>query len=121
MSIMNMAGRQAAGRTVHRARGEQGLSQAALAEKAGVDPATVSLLENGKGWPRVTKRAAIERALGWPTGRLDEIAGLAAAEDPFARIDAAVDESPIDDEDREAFRAFTNALRAARRRTGATA
>jgi len=54
-------------------RGELGLTQQQLADKAGVDTGTISSLERAGTWPWAKNRAAIERALGWGTGSLSEI------------------------------------------------
>jgi transcriptional regulator with XRE-family HTH domain len=54
-------------------RGELGLTQQQLADRAGVDTGTVSALERGVTWPWARNRAAIARALGWPSGSLAAI------------------------------------------------
>ena len=63
--------------------GERGLTQEALAEKAGVDPTTVNAFLKGRNWPQVRTRAKLEVALGWPVGMLAQIA--AGQEPPVTR------------------------------------
>ena len=112
---MKNPGRLAAGAQVRTARAEQGLSQADLAALAGVDPGTVSGLETGRRWPRAGQQVRIEKALGWEPGRIERIArgtGGERSRDPFAEVDrAAAGLSPAE---RAAFRALSDALRAAR-------
>jgi len=50
------------------------MSRAALSERSGIAPNTVSGFLNGKSWPQPAKLAALERALGFPPGHLDRIA-----------------------------------------------
>lgn len=50
-------------------RVRQELTQAQLAERAGVDQSTVSLVENGKAWPAAIQ--AVLKAL-WPPDEDDE-------------------------------------------------
>ena len=113
---MKNQGRLAAGAQVRTARAEKGLSQADLAALAGVDPGTVSGLETGRRWPRAGQQIRIEKALGWESGRIERIArgtqGGERSRDPFAEVDrAAAGLSPAE---RAAFRALSDALRAAR-------
>jgi len=61
------------GRIVARRRLELGMDAAQLARSAAVDPKTVASLEHGERWPRDRSRAAIEAALGWKAGSLDDI------------------------------------------------
>ncbi|GAB3211255.1 helix-turn-helix domain-containing protein [Nocardia tengchongensis] len=61
------------GREVELRRAFLEIDQAALAREAMVDAKTVRGLERGERWPRTTSRAKIERALKWPTGRLDQL------------------------------------------------
>lgn len=56
------------GRAIEEHRGK--MSQAALAEKAGVGYNTVALLERGQTMPWPGNRRKIEGALGWDSGRL---------------------------------------------------
>ncbi len=51
-------------------RRRRGLTQAALAERAGLSPETVSALERGKHAPRADSLAALARALGCPPEQL---------------------------------------------------
>lgn len=69
------------GRYVQVLRAELGISQAELAERAGVDKGTISRLETGHSWPWATKRALIEKALGLTPGQLARVRkeALAAA------------------------------------------
>jgi transcriptional regulator with XRE-family HTH domain len=70
---------QAVGRYVRVRRGELGLSQVQVAERAGVDKGTISRLETGVAWPWATKRAQIECALGLTSGALEWAQERAAA------------------------------------------
>lgn len=67
-------GRQVAGRAIRLRRGELGMTQGALASKAGVDPKTISNVETGKNWPHTESQSRIERTLGWDSGTLERIA-----------------------------------------------
>lgn len=69
------------GRYVQVLRAELGISQAELAERAGVDKGTISRLETGHSWPWATKRALIEKALALKPGELARVRkeALAAA------------------------------------------
>ncbi|MDO3101043.1 helix-turn-helix transcriptional regulator [Mycobacteroides abscessus subsp. abscessus] len=58
------------GRAVEEHRSALGVSQAALAEKAGVGYNTVALLERGQTMPWAANRRKIENALEWDSGRL---------------------------------------------------
>lgn len=71
---MNSPGQRHAGERVQLARAQLGLNQNELADKAGVNPTTVSFLETGKRWPRVKSQLGITRALGWPDGELERLA-----------------------------------------------
>jgi len=53
-------------------RKSKGLTQAELAELAGVKALTISLIENGKSAPQARTRKKLERALGY---RIDWMAG----------------------------------------------
>ncbi len=50
------------------------LSVTALTKASGVKRDTVDLFLRGERWPQPTTRTKIERALGWPAGRIDELA-----------------------------------------------
>lgn len=69
--------------------GERGLTQEALAEKAGVDPTTVNAFLKGRNWPQVRTRAKLEVALGWPVGTL---ANIASGQEPPATRSADANE-----------------------------
>lgn len=56
------------GETVRRIRGEQGLSQRALARRAGTTQAAVSLIERGRTSPRWETVEALLLGLGYETG-----------------------------------------------------
>ena len=57
-------------RNLRAAREEAGLSQEALAERAGMHRNAVALLETGKRDPRVSTVAKLAKALGIPAGEL---------------------------------------------------
>lgn len=61
------------GETVVKRRAELGLSRAAAAKLASVDPKTLQSLERDERWPHDTNRVKIERALQWEPGSLDAI------------------------------------------------
>lgn len=61
------------GEIVVKRRAELGLSRAATAKLAGVDPKTLQSLERDERWPHDTNRVKIERALQWAPGSLDTI------------------------------------------------
>lgn len=66
-------GTMSTGEQVVKRRAELGLSRAAAAKLAGVDPKTLQSLEQDTRWPHDTNRAKIERALRWAPGSLDAI------------------------------------------------
>ena len=72
--VSTIAGRRRAAQAVAARRGELGLTQHQLAAKAGVDPKTVGNLEKRDRWPIAKNRAAIEKALLWPSGEMERIA-----------------------------------------------
>lgn len=55
--------------------GRLGLTQSQLAERAHLDPTTISTFFNGHHWPQARTRAKLEAALEWPVGALGEVAG----------------------------------------------
>lgn len=61
------------GEIVVKRRAELGLSRAATAKLAGVDPKTLQSLERDERWPHDTNRVKIERALQWAPGSLDAL------------------------------------------------
>lgn len=92
-------------------RDSLGLSQEALADRAGLNPKTISTLEAGKHWPVAKTRRALEPALGWDEGDFEKIAdggfpatGPLPVDDPDGLIAAAMAsaESEGDDADFEA-------------------
>ena len=68
------AGRRAAGRVALARRGELGLTQAEVAERAGVDVQTYRTLETGERWPIAKSLAAISAVLGFSSGYLRDVA-----------------------------------------------
>lgn len=54
--------------------GQLGLTQLQLAERARLDPTTISTFFNGHHWPQARTRAKLEAALEWPVGTLADIA-----------------------------------------------
>ena len=69
-----MDGRQRAARAVAARRGELRMTQSELGAAAGVDTKTIGNLEKRGVWPIARSRAAIEQALGWPSGEMERIA-----------------------------------------------
>jgi len=61
-------------RYVARRRADLGLSQEALAERAGINPKTVLDLERGRRTASARTRQKIEGALGWAEGDLNHVA-----------------------------------------------
>ncbi|WP_131736450.1 helix-turn-helix transcriptional regulator [Actinomadura roseirufa] len=57
-------------RYVSARRGDLGLTQEQLAERASVDRKTIYNLESGERWPQAGTRSRVERALGWYPGDL---------------------------------------------------
>ena len=66
-------GMRALAATVAVRRGELGLTQAALAEKAGVAERTVQYLESGRHLPTPVTLASIARVLGYQAAELRRI------------------------------------------------
>ncbi|MCG0276864.1 MAG: helix-turn-helix domain-containing protein [Thermosediminibacteraceae bacterium] len=52
---------------------EKGFSQTQLAALAGIHPATLSKLENGKVFPYPAWRKKLAKALDWPEEKADEL------------------------------------------------
>lgn len=69
------SGRQNAARAAEQQMGQLGLTQLQLAERARLDPTTISTFFNGHHWPQARTRAKLEAALEWPVGTLGDIAG----------------------------------------------
>ncbi len=63
--VFHMNGR-VIGSRIRAARRQRGLTQAALAERAGLSPETVSAIERGKHVPRADTVIALARALSCP-------------------------------------------------------
>ena len=77
-----------AGRAVQSRRTDLGMSRVALARAANVDVKTVTAVETGATTPSPLTRAAIEKAIDWPTGTYNRLAaGVTAipADDVAAR------------------------------------
>jgi len=88
-----MRDNQAAISAVQQAMSEQGMSAEALGNRARVSPNTIRNFLEGRSWPRIANLGAMEEALGWPAGRIEDIAlGLAAAPDDPAP--APTDQAP---------------------------
>lgn len=64
-------------------RGELGMDREELAARAGIDPKTLYNLEVKGRWPIAVTRARIEKALLWPSGEMESIAGQ---EEPAADV-----------------------------------
>lgn len=64
----------AARREVRRAVEATQLSRRAFAERAKVDPKTLGDFLDGRRWAQQPTRNKIERALGWPSGRITDLA-----------------------------------------------
>lgn len=75
----DLTDRQRAIRFVIARRGELGMTQAQLAEAAGVAERTVRSLEIGEAWPWARNLAAIARALKLDAGELDALLAAKAA------------------------------------------
>jgi transcriptional regulator with XRE-family HTH domain len=74
------------GERIATVREERALTQAELAEKAGISPSTLSLIESGKvPRPHVGTVRKIARALGLEPGELRSVEGLAAPKARAAR------------------------------------
>lgn len=68
-------GRRAAARAFKAARGRKGMTQAAVAEAAGIkDRMTIVRFEGGQTWPDAQTQAKLEPIVGMPTGELEDIA-----------------------------------------------
>ena len=80
MTKPDEAGRQAAGRVVRARRGEMGLTQQELADKADLDVKTVYSLEAGQTWPIARSLGAVSRVLGFAPGYLRDLADGELAE-----------------------------------------
>lgn len=69
--------RKAAGRLIRVQRGELGLTQQEVAERAGVNIDTVSDMERGMVRPRTGTVAAVARVLGLDTAELHKLQAIA--------------------------------------------
>lgn len=114
---------RAAAAAVEAAAGAKGWNVKDLAAASDVDPATVTDFLAARRWPRMTTRAAIERALNWPGGSIAQIASGDAAPaasssaqdmDPES-LDLVAEVDELTREDREAIRAVVRQLASARR------
>ena len=108
-SHVSTEGRRTAARAAEVQMGRLGLTQLQLAERAHLDPTTISTFFNGHHWPQARTRAKLEAALEWPVGALGEIAGGAKPPGGPRPTDADPVEAQIAaiphllDEDRELF------------------
>jgi transcriptional regulator with XRE-family HTH domain len=66
--------RAAAARAVDAALAARGWTASDLMRETGLDPGTVGDFLNGQRWPQAPTRGKIEKALGWPYGRIKQIA-----------------------------------------------
>lgn len=76
--------REAARREVRRAV-DAGWARRAFAEKAKIDPGTLSDFLEGKRWAQATNRTKIEKALGWPAGKITDLAEATDVDSPAQR------------------------------------
>jgi transcriptional regulator with XRE-family HTH domain len=114
---------RAAGAAVAAAAGELGWSQTQLAQRAEVDSGTLGDFLAGRRWPRNTTQAKVERALGWPSGTIAQIAtgGTAPVVKPTPHdvpVGSGVDPAlltELAEADPAAIEAVRAVLRAARR------
>jgi transcriptional regulator with XRE-family HTH domain len=74
MSRQDDRSRRRVAQYVRARRDALGLSQEALADRAGINPKTVIELEQGKRWPVAKTRTKLEPELGWNEGDLARIA-----------------------------------------------
>lgn len=82
-----MTDRDAARRAVRRAVEASQLGVYGFADRAGVDPGTLRDFLDGTRWPQSKNRNKIERALGWPDGRITDLAdGVTPIEEPVAVV-----------------------------------
>lgn len=54
-------------------RGELGMTQQQVAERAGVAIRTVHNAESGEKWPNALTRTRLEKAVKWPPGQLSRL------------------------------------------------
>ena len=81
------------GRAVAARRGELGMTQQELADRAGVDLKTVYNLESGTRWPIAKTRAAVSAALQWEGDALTAIADEGPELLPEPAAESAEDEA----------------------------
>lgn len=81
----------------------------AFAKKAGLDPQTLSTFLNGARWPHGATLAKIERALGWPAGRITDMRE-GVADDPRPTTPDVIDVSPLSPIQRRAVLAVLDAF-----------
>lgn len=65
--------REAARRFYAEAMAQRGVSRAAIAQQASVDPKTLRAFLSGERWPQQETRSALCLAVGWPADELDYI------------------------------------------------
>jgi hypothetical protein len=88
--------REAARREVRRAVEASGETIAAFAARAKVDTGTLGDFLNGGRWPHTPTRRKIETALGWPAGRISDLADGPTTTTPAHSSDvlAAIEDDP---------------------------
>lgn len=69
-------------------------SQADLAREAGVNANTITAIIKYGRWPKDETREKIEKALGWPKGRIEELATIGERGVSVTPPIAQTDESP---------------------------
>lgn len=89
--------RDDARREARRAVEATGLTRSAFADQAGIDVGTLSDFLDGKRWPQAPKRRKIEERLGWPAGRISDLADGAAPVTPDGEDAAFVADRGRDD------------------------
>jgi len=70
--------RRAARQAVQERVTELGLTATAISARGSVTRQAISLWLRGESWGRPSTRAAIETAVGWPTGRIEQLAAAAS-------------------------------------------
>jgi hypothetical protein len=92
---MEATGRQRAADYAAERAARAGMSAAALAAAADLDPSTVRDFLDGTRWPRTGTRAAIEEAMGLTRGTFDLIARGAYTDPAEDEVERAVKASPL--------------------------
>lgn len=93
---MNEAGKERAAQLLRSTALERGLSSPQVADLAGVDRGTVSDFWEGKRWPRVSTRTALEAVLNLKAGALEEAArNLTPESAPVDPVEFAIENSGL--------------------------